>query len=101
MWGKLAVFGYDGSFDIGAAGDVDLEQYRRVVRGSTRRRRRGALECERDQFKFVYKRVDDPAWIVLGDEVIETFWKQRDLLTVLAFDKSHHRRLSSERVDSV
>jgi hypothetical protein len=50
---------------------------------------------------FLNKRVNNPDGIVVCDQVIETFWQRRRLVTVRTFDKSPHLRLAYQQVNSV
>lgn len=79
-----------GGNAIEVAVDVDLQKGRRVIRGSTRRRRFGALETQRLEIQLVDKRINQPHWIVFPDVVIEPLRKQRGLAAVFTFNETGH-----------
>lgn len=55
----------------------------------------GALEAQLPQIQFVDEVVDDANCAVLVNPVIESLGKQNALRSILAFDASPHRSLSS------
>jgi hypothetical protein len=61
-----------------------------VVRGTPGVRRRHALEAKVRQIEFVDEDIDHANRVVLGNIVVKTLGQQRNLLAVLAFDKSLH-----------
>ena len=70
--------------------DVDLQQHRRVVRGTPSVRRRHTLEAKAGQIQFVDEDVDHTHRVVRDDKVVKTLGQQRHLGSVLAFDESLH-----------
>ncbi|MCP3721323.1 hypothetical protein [Paraburkholderia sp. CNPSo 3281] len=51
--------------------------------------------------KLFNERLDDPDRIVVSDEVIKAFWKQRHLLAIFTFYESLHPVTHAERVNPV
>ncbi|MNY40319.1 hypothetical protein D3C86_1750550 [compost metagenome] len=74
--------------------DVELEQYRGVVRRPPGGGGVHALETECLKVQFFDKNIDDSHRVVFADIVIKTFRQQRDLLSVFAFDESLHGHLA-------
>jgi hypothetical protein len=70
--------------------DVDLEQYRRVVRRSPGQRRLRTLEPELLQVELLDIGVDHPNRVVFSDVVVEALRKQGDLASILSLDESLH-----------
>jgi len=52
------------------------------------------------QIEFFDKRFDNPNRVVLGDVVVQTFGKQRDLASVFSLDESLHVAARCSRVAS-
>jgi hypothetical protein len=46
--------------------------------------------CSRSKIKLFNERLDNPDRVVLYDEVIKAFWKQRHLLAIFTFYESLH-----------
>lgn len=75
--------------------DVDLQKRRRMVSRSACCLGFRTVEVERLQIQLVDEHVDDPDWVVLCDVIVQTFWKQNALGSVLTFDESLHEMLAS------
>jgi len=86
---------------IQIAVDINLEQYRRMIRGPPRSCGRGSVEAEIMEIKLIDKDVDYAHRIVLGDIIFEILGQQDSLLTVFAFNESLRAAARSERVTSV
>ena len=67
---------------VEVAVDVDLQQHRRVVRRSARRRRLDALKAQLAKIQLIDEDIDDADRVVFGNVVVQTLGQQRDL----AFD---------------
>jgi hypothetical protein len=70
--------------------DVDLQQHRGVVGWSAGCRRIDGLKTQRAKIECFDERLDDSHGIVLGDEVLDAFWKQYRLCSTLTLDKALH-----------
>jgi hypothetical protein len=64
-----------------------------VVGRATCSRGCDAFETQRFQFQLFDEGLDDPHQVILGNEIIQTFWQQRYLLAVFAFNESLHESL--------
>ncbi len=67
--------------------DVDLQQHRRVVRGTPGIRGCHALEAKARQIQFVDEDIDHTHRVVLDDKVVKTLGQQRNLGSVLACNR--------------
>jgi len=47
--------------------------------------------------QIIYENIDDPNRAVFSDIIVRPFGKQGGLMTILAFNKSTHRLLLSEK----
>jgi len=86
---------------IQIAANVDLQQYRRTVSRSSRRRRRGTSTPQCCQIELVDKYIDDSNRIVIAAVVIETVRQQRDLVSVPALNESLHLLVSTNAITLV
>jgi hypothetical protein len=59
-----------------------------MVRQAICSRRHGAIEHECAEFELIDEHFNDPDWVVLDNEIVEVFWKQRSLLAIFAFYES-------------
>ena len=87
---RLALQPAAGLDAVEIAVDVDLQQHRRVVRRSPRRRGIDAFEAQLGQIELVDEDLDHPDRIVFGDVVVQALGQQSDLRSILAFDESLH-----------
>ncbi len=71
--------------------DVDLQQQRRMVARTTRRRRNHPIEPERPKVQLVDEHLDRPDRILLGDPVVQVLRKQHALTAILTLDEALHR----------
>ncbi|BEH22872.1 hypothetical protein GTC050_01240 [Burkholderia pseudomallei] len=53
-------------------------------------RRRGTVEAEFREVKFVGEGIYHPYWVILSDVVVDAFGKECDLFAVIAFNESLH-----------
>jgi hypothetical protein len=67
-----------------------------MIGRATCSRRHRSIEAHRSKVKLFNERLDDPDRIVLCNEVIEAFWKQRHLLAILTFYESLHPATHAE-----
>ncbi len=50
----------------------------------------GAYESQRVQIKFVHEGIDNAHRVVVGNELIQRFRQQRDLMPILTLDEPWH-----------
>jgi hypothetical protein len=70
-----------------------------VVRRSTCACRVNSLEAECAKIEFVDEDLNDPDRVVFTDVVVQALGQQRDLGSILAFDKSLHVSAPASRCD--
>jgi hypothetical protein len=75
---------------IEIAVDIELQQYRRMIRRPAGLLRSNPAEPKRGQIEFVDKDIDYANRIVLADPVFHTFRKQRALLAIHPLNKALH-----------
>jgi hypothetical protein len=75
---------------IEIAVDIELQQYRWMIRRPTGRFGSDAAEPELGQIDFVDKDIDHANGIVLADPVFQGFGKQRALSTIHPFNEPPH-----------
>jgi hypothetical protein len=72
--------------------NVDLQQNARVIGRATHRRRRHALKAESRKVQPLNKRLNDLYLVLLRNIVVQIFWQQKALPTILTLDKALHRK---------
>jgi hypothetical protein len=77
--------------------DVELQQRRGVIRGSTGRLGLCALKTHILQIQLINEYIDNPDRVVLSDVIVQHFGKQRALGSVLAHHVSLHGTLARLR----
>ncbi|MGF6602326.1 hypothetical protein P3T23_007078 [Paraburkholderia sp. GAS448] len=80
---------------------LDLQQHGRMIGRATCSRWHHSVEAQWSKVKLFNERLDDPDRIILGNEVIEAFWKQSHLLAIFTFYESLHPVTQAERVNPV
>ena len=75
---------------IQVAVDIELQQDRGVVRGSTGGCRIDAFKTQCMKIQFFDEGIDNSHRVVFADIVVKALWQQSDLLSILAFDESLH-----------
>src|SRR5258708_4802160 len=82
--------------------NIELQEDRRMIRGSPCRLRIDPAEIERTEIKRVDKHVNHTNRVVLIDPIIQAFGKQRRLPAIHPLDEALHRDLPPEnRVTSI
>src|SRR5262249_29423844 len=88
---------------IEIAVDVELQQYRRVIRWPAGHLRIDPFKSKRAKIELVDKDVDDPNRIVLMNPVLQALRKQRALLSVRPLNEALHtilHRITQESYDA-
>ena len=68
---------------------VELQQVRRIVAGTTRRLRRGALETSGRQVQTIHESVDETDRVIPAHVIVHCFRQKQNLRAVNARNVSH------------
>jgi hypothetical protein len=85
---------------VEVAVNVELQKDRGVIGRTARRLRIDAAEPQRAQIETFDKGLDHPDRIVLGDKVLKSFRKKRDLAPIQTLDKALHHKLPANPEES-